>query len=84
VRPGNRLSFLIGIIATVFQKEILAFLACAKKCMGKAYAGSIYLLVLRWPCSFAGLEALRVMSELVWECQQALFALLSWNKVMLL
>jgi hypothetical protein len=84
VRPGKRLLFSLGVHATVFQAEIFVISACAKECIGRAYTGQSIYICSDSQAALWALEASRVTLKFVWECQQALCVLSSWNKVVLL
>jgi hypothetical protein len=51
VRPGKKLSFSLGVYATVFQADIFMILACTKEHTGRAYtAKHIYKCSVRQLC----------------------------------
>jgi hypothetical protein len=81
VRHRKRLPFSLGVHAIVFQAESFVILAHTKECIGRAYTGVCIYICSDSQAALQALEALRVTSKLVWECQQALCALSSWNKV---
>jgi hypothetical protein len=63
----------------VFQAEIFVILACAKEYIGIAYRVEHICMCSDSKAAVRALEVLSVTLKLVWECQQALNALSSWN-----
>jgi hypothetical protein len=58
-------------------------LACVKESMGRAYTGEHIYKCSSSQVALWALDALRVTSKFVWECQQALCALSRWKKFLL-
>jgi hypothetical protein len=65
MRPGKRLSSLLGSHATVFQAEMFAILACSKECMVMAYTGERINICSNSQAALQVLVTSRVTSELV-------------------
>jgi hypothetical protein len=69
---GRRLSFPLGRYATVFQAEVFAILACAHDIQNHGTPEKHVSICSNSPASLKALGAVRTMSPLVRQCQEAL------------
>jgi ribonuclease HI len=83
LRPNRTLSFPLGKFATVFQTEIYSILQCACEYIRKTYRNKRILIFSDSQAALQALSGLKVTSEMVVECLNALSALAGLNEVTL-
>jgi ribonuclease HI len=83
IRPNRSLSFPLGNFATVFQTEIYAILQCAYENIRRAYHNKRILIFSDSQAALRALDGLKVTSELVAECLNALSSLAGLNEIIL-
>lgn len=79
----TRLSFPLGMFATVFQAEVFAILMCCKMCMSRGYRKKTIYICSDSQAALLALLKCSVNSSLVWECLTVLCDLAIWNQVSL-
>jgi ribonuclease HI len=84
LRPNGSLSFPLGKFATVFQTEVYAILQCACENLRRAYRNKRILIFSDSQAALRALSGLKVTSELVVECLNALSVLAGLNEVTLI
>jgi ribonuclease HI len=82
VRPNRSLCFSLGKFATVFQTEIYAILQCAYENI-RAYRNNWILIFSDSQAALRALVGLKVTSDLVAECLNALCGVAGRNEVIL-
>jgi ribonuclease HI len=84
LRPKGSFSFPLGKFTTVFQTEIYAILQCASEKLRRADKNKQILIFSDSQASLRALSGLKVTSELVVECLNALSAQAGLNEVTLI
>ena len=83
-KSGNvKISFSLGIWATVFQAEVFAISACASYCLSKNYKGKNIYIFSDSQAALKSLGSCQFNSKLVWDCHLSLVELATSNKVQL-
>jgi ribonuclease HI len=82
-KDGTKLSFSLGLFASVFQAEVYAILMCCFFCLAKGYNNRIICICSDSQAALLSLSKSSANSALVWECYKALCRLATCNRVTL-